>query len=198
MDPCREASRRISCVKWPSIWARVETLSVTHPGHLRVGSRDVSLRSALVHNKIRRRRPTPATLVIYSDPSAAADDKRTANNPGEAQSAEPSPPQMDQSTYSPPTMRELQLVMEQHLQKQEQLEAGPGNGSDPFGPTVEQHCPSAAQWANRNGPEPNGNEAYVSSLCTPEDSSNSTITKGEVMTSEGQQENLSSPSSISR
>uniref|UniRef100_A0A8C9R0L9 Uncharacterized protein n=2 Tax=Scleropages formosus TaxID=113540 RepID=A0A8C9R0L9_SCLFO len=136
--------------------------------------------------------------------TSAGDDPRqprwssTATHLLQAQSAEPSPPQMDQSTYSPPTMRELQLVMEQHLQKQEQLEAGPGNGSDPFGPTVEQHCPSAAQWANRNGPEPNGNEAYVSSLCTPEDSSNSTITKGEVMTSEGQQENLSSPSSISR
>ncbi|XP_051998223.1 protein phosphatase 1 regulatory subunit 1C-like isoform X2 [Xyrauchen texanus] len=51
---------------------------------------------------IRKRRPTPATLVIYSEPSASGDDKQTTGSQTEAQL---SPAQRKQSVYTPPTMR---------------------------------------------------------------------------------------------
>ncbi|XP_048050476.1 protein phosphatase 1 regulatory subunit 1C isoform X3 [Megalobrama amblycephala] len=54
---------------------------------------------------IRKRRPTPATLVIYNEPSASGDDKQTTGNQTEAQSAQLSPAQRKQSVYTPPTMR---------------------------------------------------------------------------------------------
>ncbi|KAJ8416924.1 hypothetical protein AAFF_G00328020 [Aldrovandia affinis] len=55
---------------------------------------------------IRRRRPTPATLVIYNEPPAAeADDKRTSEGQGEVPSMELSPAQRKQSVYTPPTMK---------------------------------------------------------------------------------------------
>ncbi|XP_066543367.1 protein phosphatase 1 regulatory subunit 1C isoform X2 [Amia ocellicauda] len=55
---------------------------------------------------IRRRRPTPATLVIFNDQSPPeVDEKRTTSNPGEAQSAEMSPKQRKQSVFTPPTMK---------------------------------------------------------------------------------------------
>nr|XP_023657446.1 protein phosphatase 1 regulatory subunit 1C isoform X2 [Paramormyrops kingsleyae] len=127
---------------------------------------------------IRRRRPTPATLVIYSDPSAAADDKRTTGNPGEAPGAEPAPPQVDLRDYAPPTMRELQLVMEQHLQKQEDMEAGPSVGMEPSSPVTEQYCPSIGQWTNYSNPQNNGNEGYTSSLHSAEESMESSSTAG--------------------
>ncbi|NP_001139917.1 phosphatase 1 regulatory subunit 1C [Salmo salar] len=51
---------------------------------------------------IRKRRPTPATHVIYLPPDlTAADDKYQ----GEVQSAELSPAQRKHSVYSPPTMK---------------------------------------------------------------------------------------------
>ncbi|XP_015214329.1 protein phosphatase 1 regulatory subunit 1C isoform X1 [Lepisosteus oculatus] len=56
--------------------------------------------------QIRKRRPTPATLVIFNEQTPPeTDEKRTANNPGEAQSAEMSPKQRKQSVYTPPTMK---------------------------------------------------------------------------------------------
>ncbi|XP_036433076.1 protein phosphatase 1 regulatory subunit 1C isoform X5 [Colossoma macropomum] len=54
---------------------------------------------------IRKRRPTPATLVIYNDPSASADDKQSASSQAETQSAQLSPAQRKTSVYTPPTMR---------------------------------------------------------------------------------------------
>ncbi|XP_052462714.1 protein phosphatase 1 regulatory subunit 1C-like isoform X2 [Carassius gibelio] len=54
---------------------------------------------------IRKRRPTPATLVIYNEPSPSGDDKQTTSNQTEAQSAQLSPAQRKQSVYTPPTMR---------------------------------------------------------------------------------------------
>ncbi|XP_045560305.1 phosphatase 1 regulatory subunit 1C isoform X1 [Salmo salar] len=52
--------------------------------------------------QIRKRRPTPATHVIYLPPDlTAADDKYQ----GEVQSAELSPAQRKHSVYSPPTMK---------------------------------------------------------------------------------------------
>ncbi|XP_047012161.1 protein phosphatase 1 regulatory subunit 1C isoform X7 [Ictalurus punctatus] len=50
---------------------------------------------------IRKRRPTPATLVIYNDPNAS-DDKQSASGQSETQL---SPAQRKTSVYTPPTMR---------------------------------------------------------------------------------------------
>ncbi|XP_041116462.1 protein phosphatase 1 regulatory subunit 1C-like isoform X1 [Polyodon spathula] len=55
--------------------------------------------------QIRRRRPTPATLVIFSDQSPPAGEQRTVNSQGQAESAEMSPKQRKQSVYTPPTMK---------------------------------------------------------------------------------------------
>ncbi|XP_041725710.1 protein phosphatase 1 regulatory subunit 1C-like isoform X2 [Coregonus clupeaformis] len=57
---------------------------------------------------IRRRRPTPATLVIYHEPSGAeADENRTTSSSMEdLQGADLSPAQRKQSTFIPPTMKE--------------------------------------------------------------------------------------------
>lgn len=54
---------------------------------------------------IRKRRPTPATLVIYNEPSASGDDKQSTGHQTEAQNAQLSPAQRKQSVYTPPTMR---------------------------------------------------------------------------------------------
>ncbi|KAJ8349593.1 hypothetical protein SKAU_G00247230 [Synaphobranchus kaupii] len=58
---------------------------------------------------IRRRRPTPATLVFYSDPPAseAEDRKRMIS---QTENAELSPAQRKQSVYTPPTMKEGKLL----------------------------------------------------------------------------------------
>ncbi|XP_033863554.1 protein phosphatase 1 regulatory subunit 1C-like isoform X3 [Acipenser ruthenus] len=56
--------------------------------------------------QIRRRRPTPATLVIFNDQTPPeADEQRTTNSQGQAESAEMSPKQRKQSVYNPPTMK---------------------------------------------------------------------------------------------
>ncbi|KAK1789137.1 hypothetical protein P4O66_015084 [Electrophorus voltai] len=111
---------------------------------------------------IRKRRPTPATLVIYNDPSASADEKQTTSTLAETQSAQLSPAQRKTSVYTPPTMRELQSMVEQHFQQKEQLEVGLCDSPDTPSPITEQHYGNAVQWANHNCPEPNGNESYVS------------------------------------
>ncbi|XP_043931193.1 protein phosphatase 1 regulatory subunit 1C isoform X2 [Protopterus annectens] len=54
--------------------------------------------------QIRRRRPTPASLVILNDQSSPeVDDKKTANSQGD--SLDSSPKQRKQSVYTPPTMK---------------------------------------------------------------------------------------------
>ncbi|XP_007888295.1 protein phosphatase 1 regulatory subunit 1C isoform X1 [Callorhinchus milii] len=68
--------------------------------------------------QIRRRRPTPASLVILNESSPEVDEKRE-NNP-QGKNAEMSPQQRKKSVYTPPTMKELQLLVEQHLQKQDE------------------------------------------------------------------------------
>ncbi|XP_062862220.1 protein phosphatase 1 regulatory subunit 1C isoform X1 [Trichomycterus rosablanca] len=50
---------------------------------------------------IRKRRPTPATLVIYNDPNAS-DDRQSSSSQGENPV---SPAQRKTSVYTPPTMR---------------------------------------------------------------------------------------------
>ncbi|XP_066543368.1 protein phosphatase 1 regulatory subunit 1C isoform X3 [Amia ocellicauda] len=65
---------------------------------------------------IRRRRPTPATLVIFNDQSPPeVDEKRTTSNPGEAQSAEMSPKQRKQSVFTPPTMKGTVQAMNRQI-----------------------------------------------------------------------------------
>ncbi|XP_028848012.1 protein phosphatase 1 regulatory subunit 1C isoform X1 [Denticeps clupeoides] len=147
---------------------------------------------------IRKRRPTPATLVIYNDPNSS-DDAQTTSSQGEASNVQLSPAQRKQSVYTPPTMRELQLVVEQHFQRQEQKEAGFCDSPDTPSPITAQRYGNEAQWANHNCPEPNGNEAYVSAPLSSEESPGCSGVGGESPeASECQQNNLSSPSSVSR
>ncbi|XP_026127063.1 protein phosphatase 1 regulatory subunit 1C isoform X1 [Carassius auratus] len=145
---------------------------------------------------IRKRRPTPATLVIYNEPSASGDDKQTTSNQTEqAQSDQLSPAQRKQSVYTPPTMRELQLVVEQHFQKQEQQDAGLSDSPDTPSPITAQHFVNEAQWANQNSSEPNGNASCVSTEGQPGSSGDGGDTAD---TSGSEQKNMSSPSSVSR
>ncbi|XP_065108309.1 protein phosphatase 1 regulatory subunit 1C isoform X2 [Paramisgurnus dabryanus] len=144
---------------------------------------------------IRKRRPTPATLVIYNEPSVSGDDKQTSGSQVETPNAQLSPAQRKQSVYTPPTMRELQLVVEQHFQKQEQQEAGLSDSPDTPSPITAQHFTNAAQWTNHNSSEPNGNESYVSSEGQPGSSGDGGNTAD---TTGSEQKTLSSPSSISR
>ncbi|XP_027018396.1 protein phosphatase 1 regulatory subunit 1C isoform X3 [Tachysurus fulvidraco] len=103
---------------------------------------------------IRKRRPTPATLVIYNDPNAS-DDKQSAGGQSETQL---SPAQRKTSVYTPPTMRELQLVVEQHFQRHEQMEAGLSDSPDTPSPIAAQQPNGAvAQWAGHSS-----SETYVS------------------------------------
>uniref|UniRef100_A0A8C2XLV7 Protein phosphatase 1 regulatory inhibitor subunit 1C n=1 Tax=Cyclopterus lumpus TaxID=8103 RepID=A0A8C2XLV7_CYCLU len=95
---------------------------------------------------IRRRRPTPATLQIYRQPGTDVGDQHDAG--GETQASESS--QRKQSTYAPPTMKELQ-----HL-----LGAGLCDTDGQLSPITAQLYAASSLWANRNGPEEaNGNEA---------------------------------------
>ncbi|KAK3543797.1 hypothetical protein QTP70_027695 [Hemibagrus guttatus] len=142
---------------------------------------------------IRKRRPTPATLVIYNDPNASGNimfllqntlithkytslecvhkedrfklesfgsrmkknDKQAASGQSETQL---SPAQRKTSVYTPPTMRELQLVVEQHFQRHEQMEAGLSDSPDTPSPIAAQQPNGAeAQWASHSS-----SESYVS------------------------------------
>ncbi|XP_018516353.1 protein phosphatase 1 regulatory subunit 1C isoform X2 [Lates calcarifer] len=101
---------------------------------------------------IRRRRPTPATLQIYRQPGTDAGDQHNAS--GESQASDSS--QRKQSTYAPPTMKELQLGVEQHL-----LGSGLCETDSQLSPITAQLY-AASLWANHNGPEEaNGNEASL-------------------------------------
>ncbi|XP_067466775.1 protein phosphatase 1 regulatory subunit 1A-like [Thunnus thynnus] len=102
---------------------------------------------------IRRRRPTPATLQIYRQPGTDVGDQHNAS--GESQASDGS--QRKQSTYVPPTMKELQLEVEQHL-----LGAGLCETDGQLSPITAQLYAAATLWANHNGPEEaNGNEASL-------------------------------------
>ncbi|KAI5106830.1 protein phosphatase 1 regulatory subunit 1C [Silurus meridionalis] len=81
---------------------------------------------------IRKRRPTPATLVIYNDPNAS-DDKQSASSQSE-------------------------LVVEQHFQRHEQMEAGLSDSPDTPSPIAAQEPNRVpGQWANHSS-----SESYVS------------------------------------
>ncbi|KAG9340991.1 hypothetical protein JZ751_020186 [Albula glossodonta] len=70
---------------------------------------------------------------------------------------------------SPMLSAELQLVVEQHLQKQENPEAGLCDSLDPLSPITAQHYGNADLLANHNCPEPNGNEAHVNMVLGTEE-----------------------------
>ncbi|XP_042544321.1 protein phosphatase 1 regulatory subunit 1C isoform X1 [Dipodomys spectabilis] len=58
----------------------------------------------ICRSQIRKRRPTPASLVILNESNPPEiDDKRVNNIQGESQNA--SPKQRKQSVYTPPTMK---------------------------------------------------------------------------------------------
>ncbi|XP_060943724.1 protein phosphatase 1 regulatory subunit 1C [Limanda limanda] len=100
---------------------------------------------------IRRRRPTPATLQIYRQPGTDVGDQNNAS--GESQESDSS--QRKQSTFAPPTMKELQLGVEQHLLGAGLSETDGGQLS----PITAQLYATGPLWANHNGPEEaNGNE----------------------------------------
>nr|AAH73646.1 LOC398661 protein [Xenopus laevis] len=67
--------------------------------------------------QIRRRRPTPATLVLSSDQSSPEIDEERVPNPLQ-KSLSMSPHQRKKMSRITPTMKELQLLAEHHLCKQ--------------------------------------------------------------------------------
>ncbi|XP_016537331.1 protein phosphatase 1 regulatory subunit 1B isoform X2 [Poecilia formosa] len=102
---------------------------------------------------IRRRRPTPATLQIYRQPGTDVGDQQNAS--GEPQASDAA--QRKQSTYAPPSMKDLQLGVEQHL-----LGAGLCETDSQLSPITTQLYATGYTWANHNQPEEaNGNEACL-------------------------------------
>ncbi|XP_008837489.1 protein phosphatase 1 regulatory subunit 1A isoform X2 [Nannospalax galili] len=71
--------------------------------------------------QIRRRRPTPATLVLTSDQSSPVDEDRIPN-PLLKSTLSMSPRQRKKMTRTTPTMKELQTMVEHHLGQQKQGE----------------------------------------------------------------------------
>lgn len=90
--------------------------------------------------QIRRRRPTPATLVLTSDQSSPEIDEDRILNPFLKSSLVMSPRQRKKMTRTTPTMKELQLLAEHHLCKQQQ-EAEGGGTIDRQDSLSERHTP---------------------------------------------------------
>ncbi|XP_063284385.1 protein phosphatase 1 regulatory subunit 1A [Pelobates fuscus] len=74
--------------------------------------------------QIRRRRPTPATLVLSSDQSSPEIDEDRMPNPLQKSTLSMSPHQRKKVSRTTPTMKELQLLAEHHLCKQASEEEG--------------------------------------------------------------------------
>ncbi|XP_030823067.1 protein phosphatase 1 regulatory subunit 1A isoform X1 [Camarhynchus parvulus] len=70
--------------------------------------------------QIRRRRPTPANLVLSSDQSSPEIDEDRLPNPLLKSGLAMSPRQRKKVSRSTPTMKELQMMVEHHLCKQAQ------------------------------------------------------------------------------
>ncbi|XP_053153345.1 protein phosphatase 1 regulatory subunit 1A isoform X3 [Hemicordylus capensis] len=91
--------------------------------------------------EIRRRRPTPATLVLSSDQSSPEIDDDRLPNPLLKPGLSMSPRQRKKVSRTTPTMKELQMMVEHHLCKQQAEEAEASTGSqEPHSPTC---CPHA-------------------------------------------------------
>ncbi|XP_059104109.1 protein phosphatase 1 regulatory subunit 1A [Peromyscus eremicus] len=88
--------------------------------------------------QIRRRRPTPATLVLTSDQSSPEIDEDRIPNPLLKSTLSMSPRQRKKMTRTTPTMKELQTMVEHHLGQQKQ-------GEEPEGATEstgnQESCP---------------------------------------------------------
>ncbi|KAM8982675.1 protein phosphatase 1 regulatory subunit 1A isoform X2 [Sarcophilus harrisii] len=69
--------------------------------------------------QIRRRRPTPATLVLTSDQSSPEIDEDRLPNPLFKSTLSMSPRQRKKVTRTTPTMKELQMMVEHHLGQQQ-------------------------------------------------------------------------------
>ncbi|XP_057701636.1 protein phosphatase 1 regulatory subunit 1A-like isoform X3 [Corythoichthys intestinalis] len=72
------------------------------------------------HSKIRRRRPTPATLVASSDQSSPEIDEDRLPNQLYKAALLNSPRQRRKGQKGTPTMKELQFLVEHHLYRQQQ------------------------------------------------------------------------------
>ncbi|XP_056653967.1 protein phosphatase 1 regulatory subunit 1A isoform X3 [Monodelphis domestica] len=72
--------------------------------------------------QIRRRRPTPATLVLTSDQSSPEIDEDRIPNPLFKSTLSMSPRQRKKVTRTTPTMKELQMMVEHHLGQQQKEE----------------------------------------------------------------------------
>ncbi|XP_068183054.1 protein phosphatase 1 regulatory subunit 1A-like [Antennarius striatus] len=135
---------------------------------------------------IRRRRPTPATLQIYTQPGPDVGDQ---NAGGETQDSDAS--QRKQSTFVPPSVKDLQLEVEQHL-----LGAGLCETDSQLSPITAQLYATASLWANHNGPEEaNGNEASLL-LANQDRGVAESNSSGDL--SCGRKKEASSPESVSR
>ncbi|XP_003790516.1 protein phosphatase 1 regulatory subunit 1A [Otolemur garnettii] len=89
--------------------------------------------------QIRRRRPTPATLVLTSDQSSPEIDEDRIPNPLLKSTLSMSPRQRKKMTRITPTMKELQMMVEHHLGQQEQGEE-PEGAAESTG--AQESCPS--------------------------------------------------------
>ncbi|KAM6471417.1 protein phosphatase 1 regulatory subunit 1A isoform 1-T1 [Liasis olivaceus] len=92
--------------------------------------------------QIRRRRPTPATLVLSSDQSSPEIDEDRIPNPLLKPGLSMSPRQRKKVSRTTPTMKELQLMVEHHLCKQQ------GDEEEVSAETQESHSPSCCPHAN--------------------------------------------------
>ncbi|KAM9115310.1 protein phosphatase 1 regulatory subunit 1A isoform 1-T1 [Pangshura tecta] len=137
--------------------------------------------------QIRRRRPTPATLVLSSDQSSPEIDEDRLPNPLLKPGLSMSPRQRKKVPRTTPTMKELQMMVEHHLCKQQAEEEDASMGSqEPHSPGCCHHgntdpshspggtCPLAqaktrleAQEGNHAGPD--GKEESTGACAKSED-----------------------------
>ncbi|XP_053869185.1 protein phosphatase 1 regulatory subunit 1A isoform X2 [Malaclemys terrapin pileata] len=92
--------------------------------------------------QIRRRRPTPATLVLSSDQSSPEIDEDRLPNPLLKPGLSMSPRQRKKVPRTTPTMKELQMMVEHHLCKQQAEEEDASLGSQ------EPHSPGCCHHGN--------------------------------------------------
>ncbi|CAM4679706.1 protein phosphatase 1 regulatory subunit 1A isoform X3 [Caretta caretta] len=92
--------------------------------------------------QIRRRRPTPATLVLSSDQSSPEIDEDRLPNPLLKPGLSMSPRQRKKVPRTTPTMKELQMMVEHHLCKQQ------GEEEDASVESQEPHSPGCCHHGN--------------------------------------------------
>ncbi|KAM6395087.1 protein phosphatase 1 regulatory subunit 1A [Rhynochetos jubatus] len=93
--------------------------------------------------QIRRRRPTPANLVLSSDQSSPEIDEDRLPNPLLKSGLAMSPRQRKKVSRTTPTMKELQMMVEHHLCKQARGEGEGEEDDDEGGATASRtpgHC----------------------------------------------------------